>query len=341
MNGRSMLTMPMSRLLHFDLAKAICIILVAIGHYVPDGAPQWYERLHDWIYLFHMPLFMFASGYIYQAFRRDEPYGVFVLKKVKRLIVPYFTASVLIITLKLLSQRGMYVENPVTWLSYAKMLYLPEAGFFLWFIWALLLMFCLVPFFRTPHSRLWLFAVAVLWHYWHPLSLPRVFCLMEAARMLMWFMAGVVLVDQKDSLSGLLRPQSRRMWRMATPMLFAIGTVLFFAGVIGRGNVMMPWLGVGSVMIVCTWLSRFAEKAWLQPLLVVGNASYIVYLLHTTCMGFAKSFVHKVPAMNGGDDLMFCLGVLIVVLAGVAIPILLYTCVLGKTRLTKAAFGLK
>lgn len=50
----------MTRLVHFDIAKAIAIILVVIGHYYPENAPGWYLALHSWIYTFHMPLFMFA-----------------------------------------------------------------------------------------------------------------------------------------------------------------------------------------------------------------------------------------------------------------------------------------
>lgn len=329
------------RITYFDLAKAICIILVALGHYVPEGAPMWYESLHDWIYLFHMPLFMFASGYIYNAFKREESYSSFIWKKVKRLMVPYFVVSALIITIKLVSQKGMYVENPVSWFSYAKIFYLPEAGYFLWFIWALFLIFCIVPFFKTSSSRLYLFAVALLWHYWHPLTLPSVFCIKQAAGMLVWFMTGVVFCDQKHLWSDYVSMKAHRAMIVTLCLLFAIGSFLFFRGVISRSNVLMPWLGIGAVMIFSSWLSRFAASRWMQPLLLVGNASYIVYLFHTTFMGFAKSFVHKMPAMNGGDDLMFCLGTLIVVMAGVAIPVLLYKYVLGKTRITKVAFGLK
>ena len=61
----------MQRLISFDIAKAICIILVVIGHYVPDYSPQWYVGVHDVIYTFHMPLFMFASGFIYMATKKD------------------------------------------------------------------------------------------------------------------------------------------------------------------------------------------------------------------------------------------------------------------------------
>ena len=37
----------MQRLISFDIAKAICIILVVIGHYVPGYSPQWYVGVHD------------------------------------------------------------------------------------------------------------------------------------------------------------------------------------------------------------------------------------------------------------------------------------------------------
>ncbi|KAA3144009.1 acyltransferase family protein, partial [Alistipes onderdonkii] len=55
----------MNRLISIDIAKAICIILVVIGHYNPDNAPEWYHTINLFIYTFHMPLFMFASGYVY------------------------------------------------------------------------------------------------------------------------------------------------------------------------------------------------------------------------------------------------------------------------------------
>lgn len=60
----------MQRLISFDIAKSICIILVVIGHYIPDYSPLWYICIHDIIYTFHMPLFMFASGFIYMATKK-------------------------------------------------------------------------------------------------------------------------------------------------------------------------------------------------------------------------------------------------------------------------------
>lgn len=104
----------MQRLVAFDIAKAICIVLVVIGHYIPDNSPSWYIEMRNVIYSFHMPLFMFASGYIYNATRREEPYSKFIMKKIRRLMIPYVIVSFIVISLKLLSQGNAYVESPVT-----------------------------------------------------------------------------------------------------------------------------------------------------------------------------------------------------------------------------------
>lgn len=190
----------MQRLISFDIAKAICIILVVIGHYMPDYSPEWYVGVHDVIYTFHMPLFMFASGYIYMATKKDIPYKDFLWKKVKRLMVPYLSVSAIVISIKLLTEGHAYVENPVTWISYVKMFYLPEAGYFLWFIWALWWMFVIVPLFKTKQMRLGLFVLALVLHY-VPSFLPEIFCLRQFQNMLVFFMLGVVCCDWKREFS--------------------------------------------------------------------------------------------------------------------------------------------
>lgn len=143
----------MNRIIALDIAKAICIILVVMGHYVPDNSPAWYVLVHDVIYTFHMPLFMFVSGYVYIATKKRSTYGDFLLKKVRRLMVPYLTTSVMVIVIKLLTQGSMSVDNPVTIFSFVEMFYMPVAGYFLWFIWALWWMFVLVPLFRGKQKH--------------------------------------------------------------------------------------------------------------------------------------------------------------------------------------------
>lgn len=220
----------MQRLISFDIAKAICMILVVVGHYVPDYSPTWYVDIHDVIYTFHMPLFMFASGYIYMATKRDIPYKDFLLKKVKRLMVPYFSVSAIIISIKLLTERHAYVQNPVTVHSYFKLFYEPEAGAFLWFIWALWWMFVLVPLFKTKKIRLALFGVAVILHY-VPNLLPEYFCLSQFQNMLLYFMLGVVCWDWKETLSTLSKVPSWLVY-----CIFICGEMCKVFNVMGGAN---------------------------------------------------------------------------------------------------------
>lgn len=45
----------MSRIFSLDIAKAICIILVVIGHYIPDHSPKWYVALDANLWYIFLP----------------------------------------------------------------------------------------------------------------------------------------------------------------------------------------------------------------------------------------------------------------------------------------------
>ena len=67
------------------ILQTIGIILVVVGHVGGIGL------FSDWfpISSFHMPLFVFISGYFYKK-EYDNCVGKFILKKAKRLLIPYF-----------------------------------------------------------------------------------------------------------------------------------------------------------------------------------------------------------------------------------------------------------
>lgn len=324
----------MQRLISFDIAKAICIILVVIGHYVPDYSPLWYVGVHDVIYTFHMPLFMFASGFIYMATKKDIPYRDFLLKKVKRLMVPYLSVSAIVITIKLLTEGHAYVENPVTWMSYVKMLYLPEAGYFLWFIWALWWMFVISPLFKTKQMRLGLFVLAIVLHYM-PSFLPEVFCLRQFQGMFVYFMLGVICCDWKQQIPFICKVPA---WCILGIFAIAEGMNLMDTG--GHISMLLPYLGIAAVMALSSLMEKWNHKSngWLM---VVSSSSYIIYLFHTIFEGFAKAVVHKISFFTDGNEVLFIINVFIVVGCGIVCPIILHRYVLNKTHFTKVLFGLK
>ena len=75
-----------------DIAKAICIILMVIGH---SGCPDY---LHRFIYMFHMPCFFFISGYLLNdKYLTNLKTGLW--KKIKGSYYPFVKWSVIFLLL--------------------------------------------------------------------------------------------------------------------------------------------------------------------------------------------------------------------------------------------------
>lgn len=79
-----------------DRYKGLLIILVVMGHVVGGGyhltqgaSQQLLHYLYITIYSFHMPAFFFLAGITWRD-RENETFGRFLLKKSKRLLIPYF-----------------------------------------------------------------------------------------------------------------------------------------------------------------------------------------------------------------------------------------------------------
>ena len=73
-----------NRIGYIDMAKGLAIILVIVGHssFVPHIAKMI-------LYIFHIPLFFFLSGFTLNV-RKYETFSGYCLNKVKSLVVPFF-----------------------------------------------------------------------------------------------------------------------------------------------------------------------------------------------------------------------------------------------------------
>ncbi|SFM56217.1 acyltransferase family protein [Methanolobus profundi] len=73
-----------------DSLKGFAIILVVIGH-LNDVS----EGLNTYIYSFHMPLFFFISGYLFNYQKYKNNSIQFIRKKINSLVIPYFTFTLI------------------------------------------------------------------------------------------------------------------------------------------------------------------------------------------------------------------------------------------------------
>lgn len=123
--------MEKERLQHIDIAKGLCILLVVVGHilqYNFSGTGS--SSAFNFIYSFHMPLFMLLSGYVATLSTRKIDFQIgfgFVKRKFYSLAIPFFVWG-LFITPFIIRQ-----ENLADFFSIAKRLVTdPNSG--AWFI---------------------------------------------------------------------------------------------------------------------------------------------------------------------------------------------------------------
>ncbi|WP_058308754.1 acyltransferase family protein [Gracilibacillus massiliensis] len=78
----------MQREAYFDNAKLLFIFLVVFGHLIQPlkNHIELVDVLYQWIYIFHMPVFVLASGF----FAKGSSDKGYIIKLAKRILIPYF-----------------------------------------------------------------------------------------------------------------------------------------------------------------------------------------------------------------------------------------------------------
>lgn len=200
-----------------DTTKCLTMILVIIGHcsyyniitdygyinYIAIGdnvsiTHKLLSLIVDFIYSFHMPLFMFVSGMCFSIGRdKRQSFAPFVVNKYKRLIIPFaLTTTFLSVPIKLLSGYYSQSENILEDIILGQ--YLLMGNSHLWFVVALFGIFILAYFIEQrkmhTHTFFWVILLIISWiGLWH--KTPSVLSINAVLRYLIFFMSGYVLFD--------------------------------------------------------------------------------------------------------------------------------------------------
>lgn len=89
----------------FDILKGILILLVVFGHSICDTCTYnhvdcWHEHVFNIVYLFHMPLFVFVSGYFANSISNKNVKEL-VTQKTIRLLLPWLIWTSIDMVLKI------------------------------------------------------------------------------------------------------------------------------------------------------------------------------------------------------------------------------------------------
>lgn len=97
----------------FDVLKGILILLVVFGHalYSQFVDDSWQHPLFDGIYTFHMPLFVFVSGYFFYSCTRRSLRDM--VAKIKRLMLPWLVWSLILVVAMFVIQKDAFFNLPI------------------------------------------------------------------------------------------------------------------------------------------------------------------------------------------------------------------------------------
>jgi fucose 4-O-acetylase-like acetyltransferase len=132
------------RVFYFDNLKFWLMVLVLIGHFINPATPDYdiYQNIFMFIYTFHMPLFIFVTGYFAKSVM-DRKTGRFKLERVLQFAVFYvfLNVTVFLINYYLLDDTEPFIINFLTPIN-------PE-----WYLMSTMICFLIIPLVRKISPR--------------------------------------------------------------------------------------------------------------------------------------------------------------------------------------------
>ena len=312
------------RLIEVDRVTGFAIFLVVVGHLVarqPPAGNEWYVSLKFYIYEFHMPLFMFMSGLIFQYTSTPitslSEYGQWAIKKIGRLAPGFLLVGFSVTLGKDLFGSVIHVDNSQNSLvdGLVRLFLFPTESdaASLWYIYVLLEFYVLFPLAllasRQRHAVL--FVVVVAMHCVHLfVRLPPLFALHDAFEFALYFWLGAMTCAHFDRLMALLE---RRGPLFGLAFLASFGSTSFLwwthsQTIVGLASIpAMLWLigtNQGRIGSICAFLGRY---------------TFVIYLLNTIAIGLTKGIMLKILPWDGPA---FYLYFVVLLTAGLGAPIL-------------------
>ena len=296
---------------------------VLLGYTENNAFGQYNElflRLKDWIYIWHMPLFMGLSGFSFALayYRNSQLDTVRVKKQILNLILLYMIFSILLYGLKI--PLTMFTDNKMSLPDALVNLFFPNT--IMWYLWVLaayyLIFVCrlnLVNLIVTKPGTIlgFLFAATVVQKI-SEITIRWWLCFGNFTRLAFYFCLGVVLCVYRDK-----KKLRKKVYVVAGTAIVALH-FLYYMIKVGSFSVFELVSGaiVATLIVIFMFeiVSAYATQTFAMRLLaVLGKASLVIYLLHTYLVTAMKVVCIRVGLCSG-----LLMDILVVVLSTV-IPI--------------------
>lgn len=317
------------------IIRALAITLVVLGHsFAPHTDAAVFRHTKNVIYMFHMPLFFFISGFFgirYFIVERST-YFPTIVRQFKRLIVVYLFCSVLIVPMKLLLNR--FAIRPMDIASVPEDVFIfpmKHPMVILWFLYVLFaiqMLFLTVNLLLKINYRKWLPVAAVMAFllalHFSSRHLPNHFATNFIAEYAVFFYAGFMASQSPEPISDLLT----RHMRTVLAAGIALFAVCYYFRAQPGASILCTIAGITITWTLAVLINERTQhlKTHLHP---IGDHGYAIYVYSYFFQVPVRIAVASLPGCPGavGYAMMFLLGMI-----G---PVLLATYVLKRNFLLR------
>ena len=311
-------------------AKGFGIILVLLFHYGPSiWWPEYYQIAGSIVYKFHMPLFMFLSGFLFYKERQIDisfwqNYKITLKKKTLRLLLPYISISFLYIVLKL-SMQSFFSYHPVNATSLLNIIIKPTSGVasILWFIYALYIIFLFFPIAKTilKNDILLILLSSLLFFF----EVTDYFILNRLFRFFPIFVYGYMFRKY-----ALFEKSNVLICIIISWLLFIVISIIDKNTFMGTPGI-ISMLGGISGSVGCIYVSILINKiSLIKYFKKWGENSDKIYLMHQPIVWFIPVILHNKFQVSSD---MLMIGVLFALFLGLLIPIYIYKIIISRSNL--------
>lgn len=289
----------MERNAFFDNAKLVLIFLVVFGHMIQPFTDASHElnTLYMWIYTFHMPAFIFLSGF----FAKGSGNKDYIVKLAKKLLLPYIIFQVL--------YTGYYFFIGKD--GWQTGIFYPHWS--LWFLFSLFSWHMLLFWFKKMPAVLSVvisIQIGLIVGYFgeigHTFSLSRTFVFFPFFLIGYWLKKEHVMMLKRKSAKIVsvivmlvvaaaiyFAPEFNSGWLLASKSYGDLG----MPGFGGLARALVYLTSASMAMSVLAWIPRSKNK-----LTIYGSRTLYVYLLHGFFIQFFRE-THLFKINNGFDFL--------------------------------------
>lgn len=314
--------------------QGFSMLLVVIGHVdltnIPcDPNTPIASAIHKCIYSFHMPLFMFISGWLfyYTCIRKDKGYGDVVKSKLKRLGIPFFAFTLSATVFKFAFPSLMHRQVTAQELTDTFILFRSNPLGEMWFIVVLFELMLLYPVYKLIVVNR-LFAI---------IGLVVAFVINTYTPSISYFNMGKVTYMLPFFVTGILCCRFEWQKFIGKAWFLVIITALFVAcNVMGllpsSVNAEIALVGTFFFMSLCLILGRCIPNLF---------CSFRDYTFQIFLMGIFFQMVIRWTYVKWGNDMLFVSMWLLSVVIGIYVPTILAKIIDKKApKYVKMCFGL-